>query len=114
MQLLTQYGCFTILAERGRPDQLVVHAPAKADLVNLRAVCRLDAEILHVLFDPSGEYQLDLPAARLPAVLNILARTVDYPDFLARIAETPVQADRTDVYRQFAHALSGLNFAGRK
>ena len=112
MQLLTQHGAYHLGVVRDAPDLLTVRAPAAADLENLKAICRLDARIGRVLFDPLGEYRLTLPAAQLPAVLTTLARLIDYPDLPARLESTPGQAARAELCRRLHDDLGALQPVG--
>ncbi|MCW5549090.1 MAG: hypothetical protein KIT44_09015 [Opitutaceae bacterium] len=108
MQLLTQHGAYHLGVVRDAPNLLIFRAPTAADLENLKAICRLDAPVHRVLFDPLGEYRLTLPVAQLPAVLTTLARLIDYPDLPARLETTLGQEKQANICRRLLNDLDDL------
>jgi hypothetical protein len=112
MQLITQYGAYTISVVRDTPGFLIIRAPAADDLRNLKVICQIEAPIRRVLFDPLGEYRLTVEAEQLPAVLTTFARMIDYPDLAARLEVTPGQEGRAKLCRRLHDDLAACHPIG--
>lgn len=99
MWLFTQHGFYSIVADRKLPGRHMIRARVRLDLENLKKLAGI-TEAIQVTPDADYKYRLSIEAATLIRLMNVLANTVDYPNFKGRIGQRPDQAGRSATYHR--------------
>lgn len=99
MWLSTTTGFFSIVQHRNQPDQYLVRARVRQDLLNLKELAALAG---NVLTTPTADYRYRcyISGAELAAILAKLAATIDYPNFKDKIAELSDQRPKLTAYHR--------------
>lgn len=99
MWLSTTTGFFSIVQHRNQPDQYLVRARVRQDLLSLKTLAALAGDVLTT---PTADYRYRLYVSRdeMSAILAKLAAAIDYPNFKDRIATLPDQRPKLAAYHR--------------
>jgi len=99
MWLCTKIGFYSIV-KKGTPGTWQIRARVRKDLQNLVAVAKIGVSPIET---PDGDYhwRIVVNAPQMARVFEILALSIDYPNFKNCIAQTPDQQQKLNAYHNF-------------
>lgn len=97
MWIFTQFGFFSLVQHRAKPETLLVRGRVKSDLVAFAHRCRLPASSVIELDDADYRFRIEVPRAVAAEALEKATGEIDYDNFKDRVAETQGHG-RADVY----------------
>ncbi len=108
MWLFTQYGFYSVVAQSSdNEENYLVRSRVRNDLENLKALARLDNEILENV-GTDYRYRLVLSGEEWSRALGSLGAAIDYSNFKNRIGELPDQRGKNMAYHQIWSKLIAL------
>jgi hypothetical protein len=99
MWICAKIGFYSIV-KKGTPETWQIRARVSQDLKNLVAAAQIGVPLIET---PKGDYKwrIVVNAPQLARVFEILAASIDYPNFKDQVAETPDQQAKLDAYHRF-------------
>ncbi len=95
MWLATQHGFYSIVQKPA--GQFHVRTRCKQDLENLISLAAIEVTMHHTT-DGDYAWRIIVGQAEVSAIMAALAATIGYPNFKARIHDTPDQEDKLPAY----------------
>lgn len=107
MWIMSKHGFYSIVQHHSQPHTFLVRARVRQDLVNLQDAARLSAEIVT---DAGSDYphRLFVSYNDVQAIMQVLGRAVDYPNFKSHIHALPNQKGKSAAYMKVWSAMYGL------
>lgn len=109
MWLATQHGFYSIV--RKAPEEYHIRARFRNDLVNLLQLSGLGLQV-HCWEEADYRYRIIANRREFLSVMASLAIFLDYPNFKARIAETPDQQEKLAAFHEIWEILGRLQKDG--
>lgn len=104
MWICSSLGFFSVVEKL--PGEFHIRARRKKDLENLKKAAKTVTKI-HVTDDPGTDYHFRIVCngAAWRKYSDVLATSVNYPNFKSRIRRDPDQWDKLRIYSDFHHQM---------
>jgi hypothetical protein len=106
MWLMTKHGFYSIVEKNKETGEFHIRSRVRKDLANLVEHVPLTGTEIHNTKSADYPFRLIVGKDEVLAVMEFLGETLDYANFKGKIARTPDQKQKHDLYTQVWGLLS--------